>query len=279
MSAEPAPATGWEPDAPVDDTIVRQSILNFASMNEAIVASMGGRAGRHTHVSMTDAGSRCAFLNAAMLLQPMLPGDRAALDAIDEFYGDTTESPVTVWSAWPTPDLRAIGWELEGHPPLMLRPPGGVLPEPPSDLCVDEVTDGARPAPEATNSTRLDEFAQVVIDGFPIPELQPFRAGSFLDERVLGAGLRLWVGDACDRPVTSAAAYVAAGVVGVNFVATLPHERRRGYGEAVTWRATMAEPGLPAVLLASDPGRPVYARMGYLPVTRFSLWVRPPQRP
>ena len=268
MTADPAPATGWEPDAPVDDTIVRQSILNFASMNEAIVGSMGGRTGRHTHVSMTDAGSRCAFLNAAMLLQPMLPGDTAVLDAIEEFYGDTTEGPVTVWSAWPTPDLRAIGWELEGHPPLMMRPPGGASPEPPSDLRVDEVAE----------STRLDGFTQVVIDGFPIPELQPFRAGSFLDERVLGAGLRLWVGDACDRPVASAAAFVAAGVVGVNFVATLPHERRRGYGEAVTWRATMAEPGLPAVLLASDPGRPVYARMGYLPVMRFSLWVRPPQR-
>ena len=71
---------------------------------------------------------------------------------------------------------------------------------------------------------------------------------------------------------------VAGGVLGVNFVATLPHERRRGYGEAVTWRATMAEPDLPAVLLASDPGRPIYARMGYLPVTRFSLWVRPSKR-
>jgi len=29
MTAEPAPATGWEPDAPVDDTIVRQALLNL----------------------------------------------------------------------------------------------------------------------------------------------------------------------------------------------------------------------------------------------------------
>ena len=267
MTADPALATGWEPDAPVDDTIVRQSLINFASMNEAIVAAMGGRTRRHTHVSMTDAGSHCAFLNAAMLLQPMLPGDGTALDAIDEFYGNTAEGPVTVWSAWPTPDLRALGWQLEGHPPLMMRPPGGAAPDPPPDLRVDEVAGGRT----------LDGFAQVLIDGFPIPELQPFRAGSFLDERVLGSGLRLWVGDAYDRPVATAAAYVDAGVVGVNFVATLPHERRRGYGEAVSWRATMAAAELPAVLLASDPGRPVYTRMGYLPVTRFSLWVRPSQ--
>jgi len=268
MTAEPAPATGWEPDAPVDDTIVRQALLNFAAMNEHIVAVTGGRVRRHTHVSMTDAGSRCAFLNAATLLQPLLSGDDTALDAIDEFYGNTSEGAVTVWSPWPTPDLRALGWQLEGHPPLMMRPPGGAAPDPPADLRVDEVA----------GAGALDGFAQVLVDGFPIPELQPFRAGSFFDERVLGAGLRLWVGEAADRPVATAAAYVAGGVLGVNFVATLPHERRRGYGEAVTWRATMAEPDLPAVLLASDPGRPIYARMGYLPVTRFSLWVRPSKR-
>jgi hypothetical protein len=269
MTADPALATGWEPDAPVDDTIVRQSLLNFAAMNEHIVVAMGGRVRRHSHVSMTDAGSGCAFLNAAMLLQPILPDDNGALDAIDEFYGDTTEGAATVWSAWPTPDLRALGWQLEGHPPLMMRPAGGAAPELPQDLRVDEVVDA--PA--------LDGFTQVLVDGFPIPELQPFRAGSPLDSRVLGGGLRLWVGAAHDRPVASASAYVAAGVVGVNFVATLPHERRRGYGEAVTWRATTADPELPAVLLASDPGRPVYTRMGYLPVTRFSLWVRPSERP
>ena len=269
MTADPAPATGWEPDAPVDDTIVRQSLLNFAAMNEHIVAALGGRVRRHTHVSMTDAGSGCAFLNAAMLLQPLLPGDDTALDAIEEFYADTTDGAVTVWSAWPTPDLRSLGWQLEGHPPLMMRPAGGAVPEPPADLHIDEVADAGA----------LDCFAQVLVDGFPIPELQPFRAGSLLDERVLAPGLRFWVGAADDRPVASAAAYVASGVVGVNFVATLPHERRRGYGEAVTWRATMAAPALTAVLLASDSGRPVYARMGYLPVTRFSLWVRPSRRP
>ena len=269
MTADPAPATGWEPDAPVDDTIVRQSLLNFAAMNEHIVSTMGGRVRRHTHVSMTDAGPGCAFLNAAMLLQPLLPGDDTALHAIDEFYGDTTQGSFTVWSAWPTPDLRALGWQLEGHPPLMMRPAGGAAPDPPDDLCVDEASD----------TGALDRFAQVLVDGFPIPELQPFRAGSLLDARVLGAGLRLWVGAAGDRAVATAAAYVAAGVVGVNFVATLPHERRRGYGEAVTWRATQADPALPAVLLASDLGRPVYARMGYLPVTRFALWVRPSPSP
>ena len=35
----------------------------------------------------------------------------------------------------------------------------------------------------------------------------------------------------------------------------------------------MADPTRPAMLIASDLGQPVYARMGYLRVTRFTLWV------
>lgn len=40
------------------------------------------------------------------------------------------------------------------------------------------------------------------------------------------------------------------------------------------WAATLAEPGLPAVLVASDDGIGVYRRMGHLPVTRWTMWFR-----
>ena len=33
----------------------------------------------------------------------------------------------------------------------------------------------------------------------------------------------------------------------------------------------------PAVLIASDEGRPVYSRMGYLAVERWTAWLRPPR--
>ena len=51
--------------------------------------------------------------------------------------------------------------------------------------------------------------------------------------------------------------------------------RGRGLGAADTWAATMADPTLPAMLIASDLGRPVYERMGYLRLTRFALWLGP----
>jgi hypothetical protein len=75
-------------------------------------------------------------------------------------------------------------------------------------------------------------------------------------------------------PVAAAATFTAAEINDVTIVATIPEARRRGYGAAVTWRATLAEPALPALLLATAEGRPVYARMGYLALFRFAVWSR-----
>ena len=44
----------------------------------------------------------------------------------------------------------------------------------------------------------------------------------------------------------------------------------------MTWAATLADPERPAVLVASDDGRPTYERMGYVAVARWTAWLRPP---
>jgi hypothetical protein len=54
----------------------------------------------------------------------------------------------------------------------------------------------------------------------------------------------------------------------------LPAARGRGYGAALTWRAALTQLELPAVLLASDDGRARYECMGFLPLLRFTLWLR-----
>ena len=43
-------------------------------------------------------------------------------------------------------------------------------------------------------------------------------------------------------------------------------------GYAITAHATLADPELPALLIASDLGKPVYDRLGYLTIARFTLW-------
>ena len=43
---------------------------------------------------------------------------------------------------------------------------------------------------------------------------------------------------------------------------------------ALTWRATLADPTLPSLLIATEEGRPVYEHMGYTSLFRFTLWSR-----
>jgi GNAT superfamily N-acetyltransferase len=56
---------------------------------------------------------------------------------------------------------------------------------------------------------------------------------------------RVWLGRVDGRPVGAAMAYAGDEVVGVYGVAVAPSARRRGYGAALTWRATRVAPGLP----------------------------------
>ena len=46
-------------------------------------------------------------------------------------------------------------------------------------------------------------------------------------------------------------------------------------GAAVTWAATSADPDVPAVLVASDDGRPTYERMSDAALERWTAWLRP----
>jgi predicted GNAT family acetyltransferase len=90
---------------------------------------------------------------------------------------------------------------------------------------------------------------------------------------VLGGIARAWVGAVDGRPVAGSMAFTSRGVVAVENVATLEQARGKGYGAALTATAALSSPDLPAVLIASDDGRSVYERLGFLPISRFTLWV------
>jgi hypothetical protein len=209
-------------------------------------------------------GDRGFYTNGAILTS--VPAD---WDATLGHVADVVPrlAPALLISPFSTPDLSGRGWQLVGHPPLMVRLPGeAAAPSLPAALHIDEVVD----------QPGLEVFERTLVDGYPSPEQQPYEWGGFLHERVLGGASRFWVGFVAGRPVATAASHTAAGVNNVEFVATVAGERGRGYGAAVTWAATTADPSLPAVLIASDLGRPVYERLGYVLLTRWTLWLRPP---
>ena len=73
--------------------------------------------------------------------------------------------------------------------------------------------------------------------------------------------------------MATAGAFVTPTVTVVESITTRPEVRGKGYGSAITAAATFTEPTSPAMLIASDLGRPIYDRLGYLPLLRYSLWL------
>jgi hypothetical protein len=248
--------------------------VEFDTIVETAAMSMAGRALHHARVTdrpfldtptlaVARLGPKGWFINVGIVLERPLEWD-AVLDEVGAVIPPGT--PATLISPYGTPDLGPLGWQLIGHPPLMLRlPGGGAAPPVPLDLQIREVVD----------EPGLEVFERTLVDGYPMRDLQPYRWGQFYDERVIGGPTRFWVGFVGGHPVATAAAHVTAGVNNVEMVSTLDGARGRGYGAAVTWAATTADPTLPAVLIASDLGRPVYERLGYTALTRWTLWLRP----
>lgn len=258
---------GWEPDTPVADTVLRRFVFAQAASAAVPVSAMGGRVVSDDAFVATDLGRPGGYLyNAAVLRQPLVP-DTAdeVLDAIEDFYAGGT-GEVLLLSAWPTPDLRGRGWQLEGHPPLLLRPPGDAPQAPaPPGFSVEEVTDAAA----------LRDWEQVAVEGFPFSDLLPYRPGRLVDERVLADGrLRLWVGYADGRAVSNGGLYTEHGLAVFTLGVTRPEARHRGYWKVLATRRLRIAPDLPAAGLFSDMSRPGAQRLGFLPILRFTLWHR-----
>jgi hypothetical protein len=91
----------------------------------------------------------------------------------------------------------------------------------------------------------------------------------------LGGPVVLRLGLLEGEPVAAGAVHVGQGVTNLCFAATLPAARRRGVWASLVWaRVADGGPELPAVAYTSDYSRPGFERMGFMPVTRFTLWAR-----
>jgi GNAT superfamily N-acetyltransferase len=255
---------GWLPDTPVGDTVIRRYVLATGEWMEAVARASGGPVQRTDDFVIVDEHSAHLLFNTGILLRPITPARADAVATeVGEFFRGGAGGSYSVFCPWPT---ELPGFTTFGHPPLMLRVPGGTAPAPPKELEIAPVT----------TREELGEYEQVLVDGFPLEELQPWRPGvAFHPANLHVPGTAFYVGRVDGRPVSVAMSIVGCGVNHVEFVATLPDARGKGYGAAVTWAATLHARDLPSLLIASDMGRPVYERMGYLALTRWTLLVHP----
>ena len=242
---------------PFGDETLRLATYNCAGAYRTWVERLGKRTRVWDDLSCADLELPVALpTNGATLLR--LPDDDV-LERIATFFAERMAGPYEIWSLWPLLSLAEAGTPSEPVP-CMIRDPGGSAPRPPAELAIVEAHD------QATVS-HADRLINEVFGVGSEP-------GSLLTTGCLDERFRVWVGYEADRPVTTAAAYIGDGFVGVNAVATAADARGHGYGEAVTWAATLCRPEMPATLQASDMGRPIYERMGYRTVAEFTVWKR-----
>ena len=256
--------TGWGPETPVGDTLLRRAVFAMAGAWEPAVAALGGRVGRYAEFALADLRRPAGLANAVTLLQPLPPHPDAVLDAVEAAVGGGSGA-VCLLSAWPTPDLSARGWRLLGHPPLHLRPPAPLPPlVSPPGLRIAAVADPAA----------VRAYERVLVEGYPFPDV---RLGTLFDDRLLtAAGPHLEIGYLDGRAVTVGARHVAHGLVVLALGATLPEARHRGCWAAMVRSRLAAVPDLPAVALFGDDSRPGAERLfGFLPITRFTMWMLP----
>jgi hypothetical protein len=260
--------TGWLRDTPVDDSVLRQFIHNQAEVNALVALACGGRAEHTDEVFLADAASLVPYFNQAILARPLVGGADPVLGEVDRFFAGSPR-PATLLSLWPTPDLSTRGWILAGHPMFVLRGPGAPAARSPGPGV--EVR-------RARDAADLVTAERVAIEGYPVDEAAGAPAGTVFPPALSGTGLSVRLGLLDGVPVGVGNSYVGAGVVNLCLGATLPAARRRGVWEALVWARLGDAPGLPGVAFTSDFSRPGFLRMGFLPVSRLTLWVLPPSQ-
>ncbi len=128
---------------------------------------------------------------------------------------------------------------------------------------------------EAHDKSALERFEHAAIEGFESPALHDLGTFALHAPGILrDPRMHVLVGRLEGRIVSVGMAFVAAGVVGVYGVATLPAFRGRGYATALTARAVECAPALPAVLQPSPKAASLYRRMGFDAIGAFARWSR-----
>ena len=258
--------SGWEPDLPVGDSLLRRYLYCWAALCETFARAAGGRTVTTPRFAAADHRRPSGWFNSATLLQPAL-GEAfyEVVDDVESFFAGG-RGEVHLWSAWPTPDLGSRGWELQGHPPLLVRPPAALVP-PPASPAVDVA--------DVTDPAALADWERVAVEGYPLPEVLPVVPGALADPSLLGdPRLRFSLGRGDGEPVSLGALFTDYGVGLFALGVTRPSWRGQGHWKAHAVRRLTAAPELWMTGVFSDDSRPPAERLGFVPVLRLTLWSR-----
>ena len=260
-----------------DDTLGRLAHLNYLAFGrESALWSDRGAVFEADGVLCHASGSDFPFvLNAAYRTDPgVAPAD--VLAVADEFFASHQRGYTLVTAPWDE-DLAAHAegeglWAFGTAPEMVCRQRLADV-EPPAGIELRRATTEA----EVADALAVNGPAYASL-GMP-PEV----IGGAIDrlDRVLEPHVATVVAYDGDQAVATAQAMLSHGIAGVFWVGTSEAARGRGLGEAVCrWVTNWAfDQGAAAQSLeASTMGEPVYARMGYEELHRYTSWFRSDER-
>jgi len=225
------------------------------------------------------AGVYFSTFNAVLLTEPAERADelRRRLEAAERYFR-SRKLPWSLWlcEEWLEKPLRrnAMGVLESAGLRWLISMPG---------MAAAHLAPLTRTLPGLTFRAVEDEqtrraFERIMTGAFDVP--------TSIAHQIYGAaetwqdGLSGWVGYLGNLPVTCAATRVAAGVIGLYAVGTLPAFQRRGCAEAVARYAieqAQAASGLSSSVLQSTPaGLRLYRRLGYQAVAHYSVYAAYP---
>jgi GNAT superfamily N-acetyltransferase len=127
----------------------------------------------------------------------------------------------------------------------------------------------------------LRSWARIVTTGlFQRPESAAEPFARVMSPAVSAGRATLYLATRAGRPAASSTLYVTGEVAGIYHVATLPDLRNRGIGRSITAAAALRARELgcrTAILQATQLGRPVYERLGFVELSRLGrFWLDAP---
>lgn len=237
----------------------------MARMWETPARTMEGRSARWNEAWAADSTLPTRLLNRVTIVRRLASSAAGPLvKRMEKFYAARRSGgEYLVNDPWDTLDLEPFGFTRWWSLPFMIRYPADARLRR-SDLEIRE----------CRSPDHFAEFVRTLVEGFGLGELEDAPTTRILDQRILTEpAVRCWIGVLDGRTIGTSVAVVADGVVGVYLVSVVPAMRGRGFGEELTWHATLADEA-PATLQASAMGQPVYERMGYVIALQCATWIK-----
>ena len=260
-----------------DATLTRLAHLNYlAFCREATHWSDRGIVEESGGLLLGASGTDFPFLfNAAVRTDPAVdPAE--VLARADAFFDELDRGYTLVTGPWDqdlAAHLEAEGLWAWGNAPEM--------------VCRQRLADVGPPdgveLRQATDEGGIADLVRVCAAAYQSLGMPPEALTAAIDryDRVLEPHVATVIAYQDDQPVASAQALLSNGIAGVFWVGTLEEGRGKGLGEAVCrWVTNWAfDNGAAAQSLeASTMGEPIYARMGYDELYRYTNWFRPAER-